>query len=51
MKKIKEEWKRIEGFPNHEISNMGRCRNTKNGMMLQVQKNVVLKKNGGKYYT
>jgi hypothetical protein len=34
MKRIAEEWKRIEGFPNHEISNFGRCRNMKTGRML-----------------
>ncbi|MDR1340009.1 MAG: hypothetical protein LBK58_08170, partial [Prevotellaceae bacterium] len=26
MKKIVEEWKTIEGYPNYKISNMGRCR-------------------------
>jgi hypothetical protein len=26
MKKIVEEWKTVEGFPDYEISNMGRCR-------------------------
>jgi hypothetical protein len=29
MKQIVEEWKVIEEFPHHEISNFGRCRNTK----------------------
>jgi hypothetical protein len=26
MKKIVEEWKTIEGYPNYKISNMGRCK-------------------------
>jgi hypothetical protein len=29
MKQIVEEWKTIEGYPNYEISNMGRCRNAR----------------------
>jgi hypothetical protein len=29
MRKIVEEWKTIEDFPNYEISNMGRCRTKK----------------------
>jgi hypothetical protein len=36
MKKIVEEWKTIEGFPHHEISNFGRCRNTKLGLILSI---------------
>jgi hypothetical protein len=37
MKKIVEEWKPIEGFPNHEISNFGNCRRIKSGRFLKKQ--------------
>ncbi|MDR0573029.1 MAG: hypothetical protein LBG96_03185 [Tannerella sp.] len=33
MKKIVEEWKTVEGYPIYEISNMGRCRNKKRGLL------------------
>jgi hypothetical protein len=36
MKKIEEEWKTIEEFPDYEISNFGRCRNKKNHCFLKV---------------
>jgi hypothetical protein len=36
MKKIVEEWKTIEGFPNYEISNFGKCRNIKYKKILKV---------------
>jgi hypothetical protein len=38
MKRIEEEWKRMEEFPTHEISNMGRCRRLSDNIMLRVQK-------------
>jgi hypothetical protein len=41
MKKIEEEWKTIEGFPDYEISNFGRCKSYKRykqGRILKVHK-------------
>jgi hypothetical protein len=35
MKKIEEEWKTIEGFPDYEISNFGRCRTINNYQLLK----------------
>jgi hypothetical protein len=46
MKQIVEEWKPVEGFPNHEISNMGRCRNVRrNNALLRVMSSCNQKKN------
>ncbi|OAV63409.1 NUMOD4 motif [Bacteroidales bacterium Barb6XT] len=35
MKKIEEEWKVIEEAPKYEISNMGRCRNTRSSNLMR----------------
>jgi hypothetical protein len=44
MKKIEEQWKTIEEFPDYEISNFGRCRNKKG-----VTNRNILKKRQVKY--
>jgi hypothetical protein len=44
MKKIVEEWKTVEGYPNYEISNMGRCRTKKSGTIKKVKINRCEKK-------
>ncbi|MDR2057658.1 MAG: hypothetical protein LBP83_05145 [Dysgonamonadaceae bacterium] len=40
MKKIEEEWKTIEEFPDYEISNFGRCRNKKKNNLLKKCRNM-----------
>ncbi|MDR0682039.1 MAG: hypothetical protein LBG15_09370 [Dysgonamonadaceae bacterium] len=35
MKKIEEQWKKIEDFPDYEISNFGRCRNKESRIILK----------------
>lgn len=43
MELLKEEWRPIDGFPNHEVSDLGRIRSVKSGLILKMQLRV---KNG-----
>lgn len=51
----KEEWKKIEGFPNYSVSNLGRVRNDKKNRIMEYSYNakkyyrVALSKNNKRY--
>ena len=48
MKQTVEEWRTVEGYPDYEVSNMGRCRNRRTGNEIHLNKNKT--KIHGKYY-
>lgn len=43
MELLNEEWRPIEGFPSHEVSDLGRVRSLRSGLLLKTQLKV---KNG-----
>ena len=37
---LEEEWKTISGYPNYEVSNLGRIRNISNGRILKTSSDI-----------